>query len=125
MKILNLLKRRTRKYTIEDLIAAITVASSRAETRKLITEYKELIRCMDCHGFYHHACMTFDHREREYKKKNVSGLITTSKAAVIEELQKCDLVCHNCHDIREYVRDRQPASAALIKRRLFNGMKLG
>ena len=69
----------------------------------------EGIPCPDCSRVYPWCCMDFDHRPTEEKSFNISdrcGLVLTSGvlANVVKEIDKCDLVCSNCHRIR--TRDR-------------------
>ena len=71
-----------------------------AEQAKLLDEYKESRPCADCENFFPAICMDFDHVRGE-KKFNVSerrswGVSQSFK----EELEKCELVCANCHRIR-------------------------
>ena len=41
----------------------------------------------------------FDHREREHKRATIAYLIGRYANAqiIINEMSKCELVCHNCH----------------------------
>ena len=63
--------------------------------------------CTDCGLVYPHYVMEFDHVPGRGKKKaNVASLNNrkhTSKGFQ-DELKKCDLVCANCHKIREHTR---------------------
>lgn len=58
--------------------------------------------CSDCGNKFPPECMDFDHRDRSQKKFGISGAIssTRSKESILKELEKCDLVCANCHRIR-------------------------
>lgn len=49
--------------------------------------------------------MTFDHGEREKKEFNLSEARTRSPKVFKAEMDKCDVVCRNCHQMREYLRD--------------------
>ena len=49
--------------------------------------------------------MDFDHRDRKTKLTNINRMInyrSYSKEKILEEIEKCDLVCANCHRIRTY-----------------------
>lgn len=61
--------------------------------------------CVDCHIAWHPLVMTFDHRDRAEKKYTISSFRTASPKTFKKELAKCDVVCRNCHQIREYLRD--------------------
>lgn len=62
--------------------------------------------CMDCGGNFPIVCMDFDHREGEEKLYSVAHMRAHSVDALIAEIQKCDLVCANCHRIRTTDRFR-------------------
>jgi hypothetical protein len=56
---------------------------------------------MDCGGRFPPECMDFDHVRGE-KISSVSHMITrnASKNAIFSEIEKCEIVCANCHRIR-------------------------
>jgi hypothetical protein len=58
--------------------------------------------CTDCGIKYPFYIMEFDHRGG--KRCNVSGMKGKSILAILEEVAKCDVVCSNCHQSREYHR---------------------
>ena len=62
--------------------------------------------CSDCGGRFHHAAMTWDHREPRSKAFDVSTMIgrTHSTRQILGEIAKCDLVCANCHAVRTFRR---------------------
>jgi hypothetical protein len=55
--------------------------------------------CVDCGGYFPAEAMDFDHVFGT-KVSNVSSLRTGSWDRVVKEIEKCDLVCANCHRIR-------------------------
>jgi hypothetical protein len=68
--------------------------------------------CLDCGGSFPACCMDFDH-VRGGKKKHCIGTMFAhhySRELILLELEKCDLVCSNCHRIR--TRDRKKGSGA-------------
>lgn len=67
---------------------------------------KESIPCADCGGHFHHAAMAWDHLPGSEKQDDVSNLRRVSKGAVLAEIEKCELVCANCHAVRSYERRR-------------------
>lgn len=68
-------------------------------------ELKESIACADCHVFYPYYVMDWDHRPGEQKTSIVSKLIGKGSITKTKlEIQKCDLVCANCHRIRTFAR---------------------
>ena len=82
--------------------------SSRKELRQKIIELKSGVPCVDCAVCYPHYVMDFDHINDD-KEFNVSNLVTYSSWEKIEkEVQKCELVCANCHRERTYKRMQSP-----------------
>lgn len=60
--------------------------------------------CMDCNQKFPAACMEFDHRPGTQKHAAVSSLTNSSLETLQKEIDKCDLVCANCHRIRTQKR---------------------
>lgn len=79
--------------------------------RKLMIEklrkIKESVPCFDCNQYYEGYVMQFDH-VRGVKKFNLSraGTDTTSMETIQEEMNKCEIVCANCHARRTWKRNR-------------------
>ena len=59
-------------------------------------------KCKDCGGAFHVACMDFHHINPDEKTKGIAGLGTNSWKNIKIELDKCVLLCANCHRIRHY-----------------------
>lgn len=49
--------------------------------------------------------MTFDHTDRSTKSFNLSDHMIETPGIFKMEMDKCDVVCRNCHTIREMLRD--------------------
>jgi len=78
--------------------------SKKIELREYVRKHKEN-PCLDCGVQYPYYVMQFDHVRGE-KFKELSRLISHgSKKRIDEEIQKCDLVCANCHAIRTWERN--------------------
>ena len=61
--------------------------------------------CVDCGKEFPYFVMDFDHREGERKEKEVGLLIASlSMRRLLDEIEKCDVVCANCHRIRTFKR---------------------
>lgn len=61
--------------------------------------------CIDCGVQYAHYVMDFHHRDKNTKLTTINRMInfhSYSKEKILKEIEKCDLVCANCHRIREY-----------------------
>lgn len=64
--------------------------------------------CMDCDGVFDWCAMDFDHRPSEVKMYTIGSKSrcrnTPERILEIEkEIEKCDIVCSNCHRIRTFV----------------------
>lgn len=70
---------------------------------EFIHYFKEHNPCVDCGNYFPHYVMEFDH-VRGIKNFPVSAMMALGWDRVIEEIEKCDLVCGNCHNIRTYTR---------------------
>jgi len=88
----------------------------RAKARKTNKKYKDrnmdYVRqiksnnpCSDCGGFYHYSAMDFDHITED-KDKNVARMVRDSISIekIQREIDKCELVCSNCHRLRTWRR---------------------
>jgi len=83
------------------------------KTRK--KKIKEFIRslkdkpCTDCKIKYPYYVMDFDHRNPKEKFINPSQIfnIGWGDKKIKEELDKCDLVCANCHRQRTFLRNKE------------------
>ena len=77
----------------------------RDKLRAYIISKKTGIPCADCGRIYPHYVMDHDHA-RGVKKGLISLAASRhwSLARLDEELEKCDLVCANCHRIRTHKR---------------------
>jgi hypothetical protein len=60
--------------------------------------------CADCGGVFSPWVMDFDHRDPTKKSFNVmSGrAMLMSRSRLMAEIEKCDIVCANCHAARTY-----------------------
>lgn len=76
----------------------------RDKLRHRINQIKETTACMDCGIKYPYYVMHFDHRIPSIKICNISHMYTscTAWAKIQVEIDKCDLVCANCHAVRIY-----------------------
>lgn len=72
-----------------------------AKTRDWITKIKAEAPCQDCGGVFPPECMDFDHVRGKKPFSLGSRLALKYKwETVTREIEKCDLVCANCHRIR-------------------------
>ena len=60
--------------------------------------------CMDCGQSYPYYVMDFDHRDPSQKSGNINEVMLTGERRLREEIDKCDVVCSNCHRKRTHGR---------------------
>jgi len=75
----------------------------RSPSSSLLIELKNSSNCMECGKSYPHYIMDFDHVKGE-KRYNLSQIRNHSLQTVKREIEKCDIVCVNCHRVRTYNR---------------------
>jgi ribosomal protein S26 len=76
----------------KEMIAANTI---------LIKAFLEANPCVDC-GIKDIRVLECHHRDPKEKSFNISHGRTHSKENFLKELNKCDVICSNCHRIRHY-----------------------
>jgi len=67
-------------------------------------QYKVSIGCMDCGFDGHPDALQFDHVRGEKLFDIARGISSHGQEAVESEMEKCDIVCANCHAIRTAIR---------------------
>ena len=60
--------------------------------------------CTDCGQTFSPCAMEWDHRDPATKEFTIGQTRTLAKDRVLAEIAKCDLVCANCHRMREHQR---------------------
>lgn len=74
--------------------------SIRPRIREYMDEYKRENCCIDC-GERNVEALQFDHRDPSIKIDTVTKLANSaSLEAVMKEIDKCDVRCANCHQIK-------------------------
>jgi hypothetical protein len=73
-------------------------AKRNAARSALLAELKSK-PCLDCGGKFPPECMDFDHVRGE-KRDNLSSIRDLSVPNIMEEIEKCEVVCANCHRVR-------------------------
>ncbi len=68
--------------------------------RDWLQELKAGRPCADCKLIFPAYAMQWDHLPDKVKIDDISRMVGRSRAVVISEIQKCELVCANCHAIR-------------------------
>lgn len=76
--------------------------AGRLKVRRIILEAKNR-PCMDCGGRFAPDVMDFHHRDPATKVRNIGDWASDGPYSVdglVEEMEKCDLLCSNCHRLR-------------------------
>jgi hypothetical protein len=72
---------------------------------------KNGLPCTDCGGMFPVYVMHWDHLPGFEKAGDISSMVgSRTRAAVLEELKKCELVCANCHVMRTIDPSRHAAT---------------
>ncbi len=89
---------------------------NREASKALILEAKAR-PCMDCGNTFPTVCMDFDHRDDEDKVSRVSAMRHYSLDKLRAEIEKCDVVCSNCHRIRTVSKGQHLAGGKIRPRK--------
>lgn len=97
----------------------------RGKLRAWLDEYKKGLVCERC-GFADFRALEFHHREKAQKSSNVADMIRSclSVRAILREIEKCGVLCSNCHQIEHYeeqVAKIKPARPTLAGRKAAPG----
>lgn len=80
------------------------ITRRRMEIQDWFRDYKSKLSCMVC-GENHPACLQIHHRDRKGKSFTISWVVgrsTYSINTILQEIEKCDVLCGNCHAIRHW-----------------------
>jgi hypothetical protein len=83
----------------------IPTKTRRQERREFINNFKKNKPCHDCCKIYPHYIMDFDHLPKFKKEIKIGARGKNhSEERLLEEFNKCELVCANCHRERTWQR---------------------
>lgn len=70
----------------------------RAELRQFVRNYLADKKCLMC-SENHIACLDFHHRDPATKRFKINAAYERrySKDTILKEIEKCDILCANCH----------------------------
>ncbi len=78
------------------------------KARAWMASLKDGVPCRDCGLTFPVFVMHWDHLPEFEKQDEISAMVTNrARAAVLDELKKCELVCANCHVMRTVLRARR------------------
>ena len=78
------------------------VRANNAKNKRKWDKFKAGLSCVKC-GFNHPAALDFHHTEPEKKTNSVHKLVRNKQfSAAYSEIQKCIVLCANCHRQHHY-----------------------
>lgn len=101
MPIKDLEKRRAYRrnwYSLNKLSERKHVYRRRKEIKLWFEDFKKNLKCSIC-GENHPATLDFHHRDRKSKEFGINLIVHSghSKEKILKELEKCEVLCANCH----------------------------
>jgi predicted RNA-binding protein YlxR (DUF448 family) len=101
--------------------AAVVKRRLALERTRFLLKFFETHPCVDC-GETNPVVLEFDHlRDKSF---SIGGQLTTrSWQAILDEIEKCEVVCANCHRIR--TAERRGTVRGLLNRALEEGSRSG
>jgi len=96
-------KEQSRKYYLKnkDKVMALS-KTNRAVGKARWDTFKRTLKCAQCEQ-NHPAALDFHHTDPSEKENIVSNLVSEGRfSAAMEEVQKCIVLCANCHRIHHY-----------------------
>ena len=86
---------------------AKNIAEQKRKIYEWVDNYKESIGCSNC-GLKDKRCLHLHHRDSETKKRSVAQLIGKGYIfkTVKTEVEKCEVLCANCHSIHHHEERR-------------------
>ncbi len=84
----------------------LAVKANLERKKKWYRDYKESQGCMDCGNKFPYYVLDLDHRDPSTKTINPAQMIIDgwSIDRMKVEIEKCDVVCANCHRHRTHLR---------------------
>jgi hypothetical protein len=98
----------SRRHYLKNREAILARTKRRRESiSETVNKLKEENPCVDCGVKYPYYVMQYDHISTD-KLAGVSYLIRYGRPQeVLDEIEKCELVCANCHAIRTWSRHKK------------------
>lgn len=82
------------------------VRKVKQERQVWLREIKSKLKCKNC-GEDHPSCLDFHHKNGLVKEANISQMPNrgASKEKILQEIEKCEVLCSNCHRKLHYMQD--------------------
>ena len=78
------------------------------ENKIFMKSIKEKLKCSKCGYNEHHAALDFHHIDESTKKFNLGEYREHSQKSLLEEIEKCIVLCAICHRIYHYEQRNGP-----------------
>lgn len=69
---------------------------------KIINKIKMESGCSDCGFNEHPSVLHFHHLNKKKKLFGIGRGLTRPMSVIMEEIKKCEVLCANCHAMKEY-----------------------
>ena len=102
----------SRYYQANKEAARIRTNRSRARYSKEFTDFKSRLACIKC-GFNNYVALDFHHVVPDPANEKITDLIRAGRVdfAMEEIMNKCIVLCANCHRIHHYEENKKPPSS--------------
>lgn len=91
---------RRKHYNRNKLTYFLNNKKKKDEMRTFLIKLKSL-PCLDCKQSYPWYVMDFDHRDMDKKSGTINQVLKRGSWRLLRgEVEKCDIICANCHRIR-------------------------
>lgn len=81
------------------------------ERREWMSQLKKKLSCEEC-GENHPAVLDFHHNNPNEKDREISAMsVSHKKEKILEEIDKCMVLCSNCHRKLHYNMKNAPSSS--------------
>lgn len=77
------------------------VKERQKEIKDWLSEYKSKLKCNRCDESFFY-CLEFHHMDPSLKEGSISEMKGYSKKKILEEINKCEVLCSNCHRKEHY-----------------------
>lgn len=76
------------------------------QRRQWIDRLKVEKGCVFCGYNNHPAGLVFHHRNPKEKEFKISRSMTRSDEAMLKEIEKCEVLCNNCHTVFHWLMEK-------------------
>jgi len=93
---------RKKKHTLDRCNSCVAITGLRERKTKALYEAKGGAKCSQCGYDKHTSALDFHHVDPETKKFTISSSLNRSLKSLLEEIDKCVILCANCHRVAEH-----------------------